>query len=134
MSFWSKLINRPDPDDSQQVAGMAARDPGRYALIDVEVGMRDHKVHDIGALRHDEAIFHQASQDQLAGFLRGIDYLCGHNIIHHDAKFLFGDTQQPWLLVDTLYLSPLLFPERPYHRLVKDEKLVCDELNNPVND
>ena len=87
--------------------------------------MRDHKVHDIGALRHDEAIFHQASQDQLAGFLRGIDYLCGHNIIHHDAKFLF---------VDTLYLSPLLFPERPYHRLVKDEKLVCDELNNPVND
>ena len=37
-------------------------------------------------------------------------------------------------LVDTLYISPLLFPERPYHKLLKDEKLIVDELNNPVND
>lgn len=52
--------------------------------------------------------------------------------MHHDAKYLFG--QQSRHLVDTLYLSPLLFSERPYHRLVKDDKLVCDQLNNPVND
>ena len=31
-------------------------------------------------------------------------------------------------------MSPLLFPERPYHRLVKDDKLLNDQLNNPVND
>ena len=24
--------------------------------------------------------------------------------------------------------------ERPYHRLVKDDKLVSDQMNNPVND
>lgn len=36
--------------------------------------------------------------------------------------------------MDTLYVSPLLFPERPYHRLVKDDKLVCEQANNPVND
>ncbi len=134
MSFWSRLINRAGTDELQHVVGLPMRDPQRYALIDVEVGIRDHKVHDIGALRYDDAIFHQSSPDTLATFLQGIDYLCGHNIIHHDAKFLFGETLQTWLLVDTLYLSPLLFPERPYHRLVKDEKLVCDELNNPVND
>lgn len=31
-------------------------------------------------------------------------------------------------------LHPLLFPEHPYHRLVKDDKLLCDQMNNPVND
>ena len=36
--------------------------------------------------------------------------------------------------IDTLYLSPLLFPERPYHALLKDDKLQTDELNNPLND
>ncbi|MDY6372114.1 MAG: RecQ family ATP-dependent DNA helicase [Bacteroidales bacterium] len=38
------------------------------------------------------------------------------------------------IFVDTLYLSPLLFPGRPYHRLVKDDKLQVDEFNNPAND
>ena len=36
--------------------------------------------------------------------------------------------------IDTLYLSPLLFPKRPYHALLKDDKLQVDELNNPLND
>lgn len=71
---------------------------------------------------------------RLAGFPTPHRFLCGHNIVHHDAKYLFGDERQPWALVDTLYMSPLLFPERPYHRLVKDDKLMSDEMNNPVND
>ena len=36
--------------------------------------------------------------------------------------------------IDTLRLSPLLFPKRPYHKLLKDDKLQTDELNNPLND
>ena len=36
--------------------------------------------------------------------------------------------------IDTLCLSPLLFPARPYHRLLKDDKLLSEELNNPVSD
>ena len=106
----------------------------RYAIVDVEVGLKDHKIHDIGALRQDGATFHKASKEELFDFLRDTDYLCGHNIIHHDAKYLFPDKPCRWTLVDTLYISPLLFPERPYHRLVKDDKLVCDQMNNPVND
>ena len=31
-------------------------------------------------------------------------------------------------------MSPLLFPERPYHRLLKDDKLISEQMNNPVND
>ena len=106
----------------------------RYAIVDVEIGLTDHRIHDIGALRYDGAIFHKASKEELQPFLERVEYLCGHNIIHHDAKYLFEDQQIPWRLVDTLYLSPLLFPERPYHRLVKDDKLVSDQMNNPVND
>lgn len=93
----------------------------RYAIVDVEVGLKDHKIHDIGALRQDGATFHKASKEELFDFLRDTDYLCGHNIIHHDAQYLFSDKACRWTLVDTLYVSPLLFPERPYHRLVKDD-------------
>ena len=116
MPIWSRLINI------------------RYAIVDVEVGLKNHKIHDIGALRHDGATYHKASKKELFEFLSSTDYICGHNIIHHDAKYLFTDKTCQWILVDTLYISPLLFPERPYHKLLKDDKLISDQMNNPVND
>ncbi len=109
-------------------------DSSRYAIIDVEVGLKDYKIHDIGALRYDNAIFHNASKKDFYDFINNVDYLCGHNIIHHDIKYLFGSEQHRWQLVDTLYMSPLLFPECPYHKLVKDDKLINEQMNNPVND
>lgn len=110
-----------------------SRDAHR-AVVDVEVGVSDQRIHDIGALRDDGAIYHGGSKEQLMDFLRDVDYVCGHNIIQHDARYLFDDVATPKLLVDTLYLSPLLFPERPYHRLLKDDKLMIEQMNNPVND
>lgn len=109
-------------------------DSSKIAFVDAEVGLKDQKVHDIGALRHDGATFHQTDKQKLLEFLEKgkVDFVCGHNIVHHDANYLFDAPK--WNLVDTLYLSPLLFPERPYHRLVKDDKLVSDQMNNPVND
>ena len=109
-------------------------DSSRYAIIDVEVGLKDYKIHDIGVLRYDNAIFHNASKKEFYDFINNVDYLCGHNIIHHDIKYLFGSEQHRWQLVDTLYMSPLLFPECPYHKLVKDDKLINEQMNNPVND
>lgn len=105
-----------------------------FAIVDVEVGLKDHKIHDIGAIRSDGAVYHNTSRRQLYEFLSGVDFICGHNIFHHDAKYLFGNDTKHWNLVDTLYISPLLFPERPYHRLLKDDKLMSDQMNNPVND
>ena len=87
MPIWSRLINI------------------RYAIVDVEVGLKNHKIHDIGALLHDGATFHKTSKDELFSFLSGTDYICGHNIIHHDAKYLFTDKTCRWILVDTLYIS-----------------------------
>lgn len=109
-------------------------DASHYAIIDLEIGFNDKKIHDIGAIRYDGAVYHKASKEKLFDFLHDIDFICGHNIIHHDAKYLFADRKCRWLLVDTLYMSPLMFPDRPYHRLVKDDKLISDDINNPVND
>lgn len=125
MSIWSK---RKEKQQSADISAM------RYAIVDVEVGLNDHKIHDIGAIRYDDAIYHKASKQELLKFLNKVDYICGHNIIHHDAKYLFPNDDCRWILVDTLYVSPLLFPEHPYHKLVKDDKLQSDQINNPVND
>ncbi len=105
-----------------------------YAIVDVEVGIKDQKIHDIGAIRFDGAVYHHSSKHGLYDFIGDTDFICGHNIIHHDAKYLFGNEMLHWHLVDTLYMSPILFPERPYHRLLKDDKLMSDQMNNPVND
>lgn len=138
MSIWTRLKGIRNTKDTNDSVGnktvSVPYDASRYTIIDIEVGLKDHKIHDIGALRHDGAMYHKASKKELFEFLSDTDYICGHNIIHHDAKYLFTDITCRWLLVDTLYLSPLLFPERPYHKLVKDDKLISDQLNNPVND
>ena len=132
MSIWDKiqaLIGTPDNTTEAKTHKAI-----RYSFVDAEVDMRYQRVHDIGALRYDGAVYHGGSRKELMKFLDGVDYICGHNIIWHDAKYLFGEESLKWQLVDTLHVSPLLFPERPYHKLLKDEKLQTDELNNPVND
>lgn len=137
MSIWDRIMGILDTTNSEPVESeevSASYQVSRLAFVDVEVGVKDHKIHDIGALRYDEAVFHGASKEKLVSFLKDVDYICGHNIVHHDAKYLFGDTPHKWRIADTLYMSPLLFPERPYHNLVKDDKLMSDQMNNPVND
>ena len=108
----------------------------KLVFIDTEVGVSDKKVHDVGALSDEGAIFHSKSIPDFLRFVSDADFLCGHNAIHHDLRYLFGDKSAIYVskTIDTLYLSPLLFPRRPYHRLLKDDKLQVDELNNPLND
>ena len=137
MSVWDRLMriwNAEGKEAEVQEGIPVPESLPRYALVDAEVGIKDRKVHDIGAIRDDGAVYHGASKEELFGFLAGMRYVCGHNIVHYDAPHLFFGRECPWQLVDTLYLSPLLFPERPYHRLVKNDKLVSEQANNPVND
>ncbi|MDD5997013.1 MAG: RecQ family ATP-dependent DNA helicase [Bacteroidales bacterium] len=138
MSIWSKIIETIGNNDGRKSTNPqeeeVSRDSSRFAFVDVEVGIKDKKIHDIGAWRWDDAIFHSADKRALQNFMNGIDYVCGHNIIHHDAKYLYGEEDLKFKLVDTLYVSPLLFPQRPYHRLLKDDKLISEQINNPVND
>lgn len=132
MSFWSKFIETIGGENHSQEE--VSNDASRYAFVDVEVGLKDKRIHDIGILRWDGAKYHSADKRAAISFLEDVDFVCGHNVIHHDMKYLLGDETQRWTLVDTLYMSPLLFPERPYHHLLKDDKLMSEQMNNPVND
>ena len=68
-------------------------------------------------------------------------FLLGHNIIKFDIPHLRATSPSLELLklpaVDTLWLNPLAYPKRPYHRLVKhykDAGLVRPQRNNPLLD
>jgi ATP-dependent DNA helicase RecQ len=75
---------------------------------------------------------------ELDRFAQSATYILGHNLLGHDFPIL--KAAAPWLeflkkpIIDTLYLSPLAFPQNPYHRLVKDYKLVGTAINSPVED
>ena len=65
MSIWSRLIGIGKDEDTNHVINnkntSVPFDVIRYAIVDVEIGLKDHKIHDIGALRHDGATFHKSS-------------------------------------------------------------------------
>lgn len=104
----------------------------KTAFIDLEVDGRG-KILDIGGVKAGQG-FHSARIPEFADFVSDCDCLCGHNIIGHDIKYLKPFLRKEYVLVDTLYLSPLLFPQKPYHKLLKDDKILSEELNNPLND
>ncbi len=107
-------------------------------FFDTEIDPKSGRILDIGGIRSGGSTFHGTSVHDFLGFLEGAGYLCGHNIFAHDLKYLEASLQKNGLInlryIDTLFLSPLLFPTRPYHALLKDDKLQTDEINNPLND
>jgi len=68
----------------------------------------------------------------------GADCVLGHNLVRHDLPVLRERAPELSLfqlpIIDTLVLSPICFPENPYHRLVKNYKLVRESINDPVAD
>lgn len=64
MSIWSKLLGLGKDDNveddvliSQPYRSAQSLDPNSYAFVDAEIGWKDHRIHDLGALRHDGAVF-----------------------------------------------------------------------------
>ena len=107
-------------------------------FIDAEVESVKGRILDIGAIKENGNPFHNASLGEFTQFLRGSEYVCGHNILNHDIKYIGHAIIEaginPLNVIDTLYLSPLLFPTKPYHSLLKDDKLQTEDRNNPLND
>ena len=106
-------------------------------FFDLEVPEKSGHIREIGALWRDDAC-RRASVEAFARFGGGARLLCGHNIVDHDLPILKKHLNGSELLakpaIDTLYWSALLFPRKPYHRLVKDYQLQGDALNNPLAD
>ena len=118
-----------------------------WVAVDLEVHRNGRLLSDIGAVRFDGHTFrHKPSSakqistalKELDRFCTGCKYLLGHNLIGHDLVVIRD--LKPGLdllktrVIDTLYLSPLAYPRNPYHRLVKNYKLVKDTRNDPVAD
>jgi ATP-dependent DNA helicase RecQ len=112
-------------------------------LLDLET-TRTGKIRHIGAI-FNGSVYEKAKNagsvkvlKELDRFARSAAYILGHNLLGHDFPLL--KIAAPWLellekpVVDTLYLSPLAFPQNPYHHLVKDYKLVRAAINSPVED
>ncbi|WP_029280509.1 RecQ family ATP-dependent DNA helicase [Pedobacter borealis] len=106
------------------------------AFVDTEINPETLNILDIGCIKNDGSSIHSSSPESLSAFLGTTEFICGHNIIYHDLphlkKAITGLIDLH--VIDTLYLSPLLFPNKPYHALLKDDKLQTEELNNPLND
>ena len=75
---------------------------------------------------------------RLDALAREAEFVGGHNILWHDLPILADSGLCPELLrlpvVDTLLLSPLAFPQKPYHRLIKNDKMVTASRSSPLND
>ncbi len=110
----------------------------RIAFIDTEIDQKSSQILDIGGHKENGSLFHSNSIKEFSIFLKGTKFICGHNILNHDIKYLRNvlpsEILDEFKTIDTLYLSPLLFPSTPYHALLKDDKLQVEENNNPLND
>ncbi len=106
-------------------------------FIDTETDLKRRCVLDMGGIDENGEHFHSNSAADFVNFLQAKAFVCGHNILKHDLPCLAAFSKIDFTTkqaIDTLFLSPLLFPQKPYHALLKDDKLQTEELNNPLND
>jgi len=118
----------------------------RALLLDLEVSqsVEAPKVLKMGVVLGDRTFYRSGrfslgdALSELSTLVGGAMCVLGHNLIRHDLRVLreFAPNHPLHSLpvVDTLFLSPIAFPENPYHRLVKDYKLVRESLNDPISD
>src|SRR5258707_15229699 len=115
----------------------------RALLLDLEVSHHG-RILKLGAVLGDLKIARSGSasietlSEELNQLASKAECLLGHNVIGHDLPVLRERAPELALhrlpVIDTLVLSPICFPENPYHRLVKDYKLVRESINDPVAD
>lgn len=108
------------------------------AFVDTEIEPKSRKILDIGSVKDNGSYFHSNSIADFIKFLNGTQFICGHNILNHDLQYIQKAVTDAKVnsanIIDTLFLSPLLFPTKPYHALLKDDKLQTEDSNNPLND
>ena len=121
----------------------------RCLSLDLEVGVRDSRIHAFAGVRSDTGQY--LTGPNSAGLARalvkldrladGADFILGHNLIDFDLPHL--KAASPGLRLfrlpagDTLRLNPLAFPRNPYHHLVKhyqDGGLRRGRINDPELD
>lgn len=106
-------------------------------FFDLEVDQKNKTIKDIGAIFNNSEL-HTPSLSKFLDFSKNSRIICGHNILLHDLKYLRNNQVEKEFFekstIDTLFLSALIFCEKPYHHLVKDYHLTKLEINNPLSD
>ena len=83
-------------------------------FFDAEINPENGQILDIGAVDADGRQFHAASVGEFTDFVNEYTFFGGHNILSFDLKYLEAAIPQSasTQYVDTLCLSPLLFPAK----------------------
>ena len=117
----------------------------RCLCLDIETSRRDHtRLRELGVFRPDRDARLRISGDapdlvqRLDALTEDAAFVLGHNVVAFDQPALAalhpGLALHALPLIDTLELSPVAFPQNPYHRLIKDYKLCTTTRNDPVRD
>lgn len=127
------------------MASLSEKPKAKCLCIDIETARQNQMIlREVGIFRPDidarAKIAGKAKdlESQIDKLSEGATFVLGHNVVAFDQPALallhprLKLHQLP--LVDTLELSPIAFPQNPYHRLVKDYKLCTTTRNDPVRD
>lgn len=91
-------------------------------FFDIEVTAQK-KIASIWAIdQHWNIIYSWKDVESFYNKAKKYDILAWHNVLHHDLKYLkeIRDFNKP--IIDTLWLSSLIFIRKPYHKLIKEYK------------
>ena len=109
----------------------------RVVFVDCETNGTGTELLDFGAADTAGEVLHSTTPEAVRSFIGNARFLCGHNVFALDKRFttaLTGLVPGGHAWIDTLALSVLLFPQKRFHALLKDEKLLTGEMNNPATD
>ncbi len=107
--------------------------------MDLEVNQNSQKIDNIGFLFNEIELTttsllkvkNSISTDE-------IDFICGHNFVDHDKRFLERGILNNFVsntpIIDTLFLSMLLYPNKTTHKLDKPYKTELNIENQPLGD
>ena len=110
---------------------MASPSQPKSLIFDLEVAPgkaeKPDRIFMVGALRPDTGTELERKVDRdlpdvldaLDSLGQGANFVLGHNVIDHDLPILKQQAPDLALHGLTLRLSPLAFPQNPYHRLVR---------------
>lgn len=111
------------------------------AFFDIEVNVNSLKIEKLGCVfNEDENGFESTSVLEIKEQFnqKKPSFICGHKFIDHDKKFLsntsFATIFKDVKIIDTLYLSMLLYPHKKTHKLEKPYKTDINIENQPLGD
>ena len=111
-------------------------DFSKFLFFDLEYNPEQKKVREYGYILGEERV-RAKDPTKLEIASEKAEFIVGHNVLRHDAPILkqyFSIDFPNIKALDTLMLSSLLFPRKPYHKLRKEYLHNEDEPSDPLKD